>query len=115
MLSIEGLREYGADVETGLMRCMGMEDFYLRMVRMIRNEEKFSMLEKALKENDLQSAFEAAHALKGVCGNLALTPLFEPVSELTELLRARTEMDYSEYCRTIMEAKETLDRMIDSL
>ena len=115
MLSIEGLREYGADVDTGLKRCMGSEEFYLKMVRMIRNEEKFSVLEEALEQNDLQSAFEAAHALKGVCGNLALTPLFEPVSELTELLRAHTQMDYSEYRQKITEAKETLDEMIDSL
>ena len=114
MLSIEGLKEYGADVKTGLERCMGSEDFYLRMVGMMRDDQSFSVLEEALSVNDLQKAFEAAHALKGVCGNLALTPLFEPLNEVTELLRARTEMDYTEYRKRITEAKDTLYRMIDS-
>ena len=36
-----------------------------------------------------------AHALKGVLGNLALTPIFKPVSEMTELLRTRTDTDYT--------------------
>ena len=36
-----------------------------------------------------------AHALKGVIGNLALTPVYEPIAEMTELLRARTDMDYA--------------------
>ena len=32
-------------------------------------------------------AFEIAHSLKGVYGNLSLTPLYEPMCELTELLK----------------------------
>ena len=32
MMTIDSLREFGADVDTGLARCLGKEDFYLRMV-----------------------------------------------------------------------------------
>ena len=99
MLNIESLKEYGADVEEALTRCYGNEEFYLKLVGMMLNEASFTNLDKALAENDLSGAFEAAHALKGVCANLALTPLLEPVKEITELLRARTEMDYSDLRR----------------
>ena len=52
-------------------------------------------MEPADDHADLDAAFEAAHALKGVTGNLALTPIYEPVQVVTELLRSRTETDYS--------------------
>ena len=34
MLSVEALREFGADVDSALIRCMNNEAFYLRLVRM---------------------------------------------------------------------------------
>ena len=95
MLTIEALKSYGADVAEGLGRCMNNEAFYLRLVGMMAQDSNTAKLEDALKQGDLQSAFEAAHALKGVLSNLALTPALKPVGEITELLRARTQMDYA--------------------
>ena len=51
-------------------------------------------------------------ALKGVTGNLALTPLYDPICKITELLRSRTETDYTGYLRTILEKKDELAGMI---
>lgn len=92
MLTIEALRAYGADTDEGVARCMGMADFYLQMVGMALADDKTAELEAALEAGDLAHAFELAHAMKGVFANLALT---KPVSEMTELLRSRTETDYS--------------------
>ena len=61
MLSIDSFREYGADVEEALTRCYGNEEFYLKLVGMMLNEASFANLDKALSENDLNAAFEAAH------------------------------------------------------
>ena len=94
MLTVEALRAYGADVQDGLDRCMNNEAFYLRLVRMETEDKNFEKLRVALAARDLSAAFSAAHALKGVLANLALDPLLEPVSEMTELLRARTDTDY---------------------
>ena len=33
MVTIEGLKQYGADVESGLKRCMNNEGFYLKLVQ----------------------------------------------------------------------------------
>ena len=77
MLSVDKLKDYGADTQKGLGLCMNSEDFYLRMVSMIVEEASFETLEKAIAENDLEEGFKAAHALKGVSGNLSLTPLYE--------------------------------------
>ena len=101
MLTIEALQAFGADTKTGLSRCMNNESFYFRMIRMILTDKNFEKLSAALAEGDLETAFEAAHTLKGVLGNLSLTPLYSPVAELTEHLRARKDMDYSGYLQEI--------------
>ena len=94
MITIEELKNNGADVNTGLSRCVGKEDLYLKLVNMGLGDAKFEELGVALQSGDLQKAFELCHALKGVIGNLGLTPLFDSLSALTEKLRAKEEADY---------------------
>ena len=95
MITIEELKSAGADVETGLSRCLGKEDLYLKLAGMGLGDVKFEELGAALEAGDLTKAFELCHALKGVIGNLAITPLYDALSELTEKLRAREQADYS--------------------
>ena len=49
---------------------------------------RIEKLGAALEAGDVKPAFEAAHSLKGVYANLSLTPVFDPMAELTEILRA---------------------------
>ncbi len=95
MLTIEKLREYGADVDEGLARCMDKEDFYIGLIGKALADNRLSLLEQQIGNGDLDAAFETAHALKGMYANLSLTPLTKPVSEMTELLRSRMDTDYS--------------------
>lgn len=111
MLTIDAMRAFGANVDEGLGRCMNNEAFYLRLVDMAVKDAGFDRLRDALGANDLTAAFEAAHALKGVLGNLALTPILTPVSEATEHLRARREMDYSGYLTEILAQRDKLAQL----
>ena len=95
MLTIESLKEYGADVEDGLKRCMNFESFYLELVQTAINDTKIDSLENAVNSGNLTQAFEIAHAMKGMYTNLSLSPLSKPVIEITELLRNQTKTDYS--------------------
>ena len=114
MLTIESLQEFGANTEEGLGRCFGNEDFYLKLVRSVPEEQTFDRLAEAIAANDLDAAFDAAHALKGVLGNLSLTALYEPICEITELLRPRTQMDYSEKLSDILNKREELSKICES-
>ena len=69
MVTIEKLNAFGADTSEGLARCYNNETLYLRLINMLPKEKNFDKLQTALQENDLDAAFEAAHALKGVTGN----------------------------------------------
>ena len=112
MLTLDSLRAWGADVDDGLKRCMNNEAFYLRLVAKAMQDTAFDSLKQAVESGDPVRGFETAHALKGVTGNLALTPLDRPVREITELLRARTDMDYTDLLQTILDAKDRLAALL---
>ncbi len=113
MLTVNKLKTYGADVESGLARCMNNEAFYLKMVNMAAEDAGFERLKAAVESKETPRIFEAAHALKGMLGNLALTPLFQPASEMTELARAGKDADYASLCDGIFDRLRELQALRD--
>ena len=114
MLTIDSLRAYGANVEEGLGRCMNMEPFYLKVVGMLKDDVdgSFAKLKAAVAEHDATKTFEAAHALKGSAGNVALTPIFGPVCTLSDTLKGNTGAGLSPECvRLANEALEQYERL----
>jgi HPt (histidine-containing phosphotransfer) domain-containing protein len=110
-MTIDSLRDFGANVEEGLERCMGMEDFYLEMIELGISDERFEALGKNLSDQNLDEAFETVHALKGVIGNLALTPLYETICEITEHLRKKDEIDYMPLYDKLIEQRKQIIEM----
>lgn len=108
MLTIDALHEFGANTKEGLSRCMGNEAFYLRMVKLAAADGNFEKLAQAAESGDVDAGFEAAHALKGVLANLALTPICTPVSELTELLRGRAPVDFRAQAAAVLALRDEL-------
>lgn len=78
----------GVDVDDALGRFMGNEELMLRFLLYFPQDPSFPQLKEALDRNDAEAAFEAAHALKGVAGNLSLKGLYQSVSALVEDLRS---------------------------
>lgn len=99
MLTTDKLREFGADVDAGLTRCMNNEAFYITLVGKVIGDKRLDLLEQQLADHQLDAAFETAHALKGMYSNLSLDPLTKPVSEMTELLRNKENVDYTAYLK----------------
>jgi HPt (histidine-containing phosphotransfer) domain-containing protein len=112
MLTIDALKQLGCDTDDGLTRCMGNEAFYFKLIGKVIDDKNFQALEDAVAAKNLDAAFDAAHSLKGVLGNLALTPIYQPVYEITELLRERKDIDYSDYLKTISEKRSELAALL---
>ncbi|MBQ8923729.1 MAG: Hpt domain-containing protein [Lachnospiraceae bacterium] len=108
MLTLNDMIEFGADTETALKRCAGKEELYLRLVKKVPDSEEFEKLEAAVSEKDYDKAFDIAHGLKGVLLNLSITPIADPVSEMTEYLRNKEDRDYSAYLTEMMSQREKL-------
>ena len=108
MITLDFLRRFGANVDEGMERCLGEEEFYLEMVDMTLADDNFEKLISAVEAGDKKAAFEAAHALKGITANVALTPLYKETSEMTELLRAGEDADYPAYLKRILALRDEL-------
>lgn len=114
MLTLDSLRDYGANVDEGMGRCFNNESFYLRLINMGLEDGNFDKLDAAVAANDAKATFEATHALKGSIGNLSLTPIYVPICEMTEMLRGKTEMPdvtavYGRVKDALAEARKLLD------
>lgn len=108
MLTIHNLREYGANVDEGVSRCLDDPNFYLELVKSVIPDKRIDELKELIAAKNFDKAFEVAHALKGMYGNIAITPIYEPISAITELLRSRQDVDYSELLTKAEAQKEKL-------
>ena len=85
----------------------------LRVDKLIEKHiKKFAdngVVEKLLEAGetlDPEEMFETAHALKGICGNLGLTKLYDLASELSDEFRPGKERQHSDE-----EVRATLDEV----
>lgn len=86
---MEELKALGADVEEGLERVMGDRDLYDMMLGMFLGSVKeYAVSPEDFEAGDLDELIKKVHTLKGITGNLALTPLFNGYTEILGLLRA---------------------------
>ena len=81
------------DMETGLGRVRGNNALFKKMLGMFLNSKEFTPLEEAMTAKDYPKAADVAHAIKGLTGNLALTPLFEESTKLMNQLRGGSYED----------------------
>lgn len=81
------LYKAGVDVNDVLHRLGGDKELYDQLLQTFKNETHLEKLEKAMAEQDAKAAFDAAHALKGECGNMGFSNLYEVLSKLVEKLR----------------------------
>lgn len=109
MSLMEELKGLGADVDEALDRVMGDQDLYVMMLGMFLS---------SLAENDIRvEEFDAAdleeltkrvHTLKGITGNLGLTPLFDRYTESLGQLRAGDGRAAKETYVKLLPVQETI-------
>ena len=87
----------------------------IRFLRMLPGDDSMDNLTAAVEANDPQTAFRAAHTLKGVALNLGLTALAEQSSAMTEALRGKDVMPepamYESVLREYRRARAALDEL----
>lgn len=66
---------------------LSSEKLVQKILIMFLSDGSFASLEKALAQGDWETAFRAAHTLKGIALNLSLTPVIAPAVSLTDDLR----------------------------
>ena len=84
---IAALKDRGCQIDEAMPRFLNDTTFYVTLLAQVPAEPAFEELGKQLKANDLKGAFESAHTLKGMLGNMGLTPLFDLACAIIEPLR----------------------------
>ncbi|NMP38362.1 MAG: Hpt domain-containing protein [Clostridiales bacterium] len=119
-MNISLLKTGGIDYEEGIGRFVGNSELYESLLKSFCEENDFDKAKAAVEAGDTRNLFELIHTMKGVTGNLSLTPLYRACCELTEKLRAEDYSDlkvhfdtvykiYTETVRTISAATEESD------
>lgn len=88
----ECYEELGSDFDKVLSRLVS-EALVKKFALKFLDDPSFGQLETALADKDAETAFRAAHTLKGIRLNLGFDNLFAPSQELTEKLRGATTIE----------------------
>lgn len=82
------LQNVGVNVSEVTERFMGNEDLVIKFLRKFGDDQTMSSLRNEIAAQNYAEAFPLAHTLKGVCGNLAFTKLYNIFSKMCEDYRS---------------------------
>ncbi len=85
---ISELQELGINTEEALKRFSGNSSLFIRMIKKFPASAEGLEVLSYMKEGDYATAVSNAHTLKGVTGNLSITPLYAAYTEIVNLLRS---------------------------
>ena len=85
------------DISGVMQRFSGDEKLYMALLNSFKDDPTMDELENAIARKEWNEAFTAAHALKGLAGNMGFVPLFHETGELVMFIRAGkiSEIDIS--------------------
>ncbi len=84
---LEELRELGVDTEDAVKRFAGKASIYEKLIKKFPCTVKEHIILPDFGDDEVDDAIEKTHALKGVSGNLLITPLYNGYSDIVRLLR----------------------------
>ncbi|MEG1367397.1 MAG: Hpt domain-containing protein [Oscillospiraceae bacterium] len=104
------LKEYGADVDGAMGRFLDDTDLYKTCFTIFLEDKSFEKLGEAIVNTDYDKIFEYAHTLKGVAGNMGITPIYTVLCKLVDALRNKDysclQSDYAEILSQFNTLKE---------
>jgi hypothetical protein len=112
-LLFEKLREQNCDVEGALARFLDDEELYVQFYKELLNDNLFTELGLAINERRIGDAFDYAHTLKGVIGNMGITPMYETICDIVEPLRIGSTEGVSQKYDELLVQKIFFSQFID--
>lgn len=102
----EKLSKYGIDYIDAMDRMDDNPDLYQKLAFKYLNDQNYPSLVAAMEVKDFDAAYKAAHALKGVSGNLSFTDLFKAAASASDALFQGEYQAAAELLPVIGEANE---------
>lgn len=116
-LRYEILNKAGIDIAE-LLENMGYNDAVVEHIfKAFLKDDNYEKLCKSLESKDYETAFLAAHTLKGVLSNLAIKNLQLLCSNIVEKLRHKDydniDCEFKEFCNMYNEIRDTIMEVYD--
>ncbi|MDE6133322.1 MAG: hypothetical protein K2G04_08110 [Oscillospiraceae bacterium] len=99
MSKIDELKALGVNIEEALDRFMGNGALYEKMLNKLTAAVNDVQVLPFFEAGDHKTALENAHALKGVTGNLSITPLYKGYTEIVDELRLKIPIRREKFWR----------------
>lgn len=109
------LEACGVDFDTAMERFMDNEAMYEKFLVKFLEDKNFEILKESIDKNDAESAFNAAHTMKGVAANLELNGLLRFLMPIVEILRQNKTEGTNELIKNMDEEYEMLRQAIKGL
>lgn len=97
------------NVETAEERFAGNYALFSKFLYSFPERSLFSDLEKQIEAGSAREAFETAHAMKGIVGNLSLSKVEEKLFPVVEALRAGNLPDDNQWKELAAAYRVTVD------
>ncbi|MCR4650200.1 MAG: Hpt domain-containing protein [Lachnospiraceae bacterium] len=105
----------GVDYGGALHRFLDMEDMYINFLKTYAEDNSFEEIRTSIADRDAESAFVAAHNMKGLAINLGLNVVAGVTTQLAEQLRdkAYDELDIEKVNALIENLSEVNKEYVD--
>lgn len=106
------LHAYGADIGGINSRFFDEREFYMECFCDFLKDPAFNTLGESIAKRDCESAFNDAHALKGISANLGLKPFYDAVCVLVESVRDNNCDKIDAEYKTVLLEKRKLEEIL---
>ena len=105
----------GGDYDRALQMLMN-DAFVLKLLKKFAEGNYYDELKKAREDEDITHTFAITHTLKGVAGNLSLSPVYEKASAICEATRNKKDgVDVSKEMDDLIETTFSVIKKIKEL
>ncbi|MBD5501652.1 MAG: hypothetical protein HDR10_10710 [Lachnospiraceae bacterium] len=113
MSLLDDLKELDVNTDEGLGRFMNNAALYEKMIKKFNATVADLEVMPHFESGDLDKALTNAHTLKGVTGNLSLTPLYTAYTEIVTQLRANNPEQAKEKLAEILPIQKKIIECIE--
>jgi HPt (histidine-containing phosphotransfer) domain-containing protein len=102
----------GIDYDDAMNRFMNNEEMYMTFLNRFKDDHSYKLMREALDQNDISAAYDAAHDLKSITGNLSMKKLYYHVCLLVDDLKKDDTSHIKELLPPIIDEYTTVINML---
>lgn len=108
MSLFEELKSYGVNIDEGINRLGGNEGLYKRLLGTFTSTIVNYYITPDFEAENCEEIINKAHTIKGIAGNLSITPVYDAYTQIVALLRSNQTEEAKKVIRNILPVQEEI-------